>query len=426
MAVSVADHEFRVPTRAVMFPEDVNKWEKSEAYQDLLGFLKSLNESVRGKCCSSACDVSAAVQGLLDMLDTMASWLKEYPPIDQPQRYGNKAFRDYYARLSKDAAELVTTAVGAEYSAGSKEVSVYLVESVGNSTRIDYGTGHELAFLMFLACLFKIEALKKEDAQATVNKVFKRYVELARELQATYKMEPAGSQGVWSLDDYQFVPFIWGSSQLIMNPKIAPEMFTSEKVVEQYADDYLFLSCIKFILQVKTGPFAEHSNQLWNISGVQSWSKINQGLVKMYKAEVLHKFPVVQHVLFGSLLSITAATTCTHQPPPPSGPQYPTAMPPPPSSSFTRIPPQSTLRSHSVDLSAMKPPFGGAAAMARKPSLDTAHLPTSTAAHSTTTLPAGTFPASAGVPAKTLPSSTVLPSTTFPTSTTLPGTDAHK
>lgn len=63
-------------------------------------------------------------------------------------------------------------------------------------------------------------------------------------------MEPAGSQGVWSLDDYQFIPFIWGSSQLQMNPKIAPEMFCNEKTVNDNADEYMFLGCIKFILSV--------------------------------------------------------------------------------------------------------------------------------------------------------------------------------
>ena len=41
-------------------------------------------------------------------------------------------------------------------------------------------------------------------------------------------------------------------------------------------------------LQVKTGPFAEHSNQLWNISAVPHWEKVNSGLIKMYKAEVCY------------------------------------------------------------------------------------------------------------------------------------------
>jgi hypothetical protein len=45
------------------------------------------------------------------------------------------------------------------------------------------------------------------------------------------------------------------------------------------------------LFQMKTGPFAEHSNQLWNISAVPSWSKVNQGLIRMYKAEVSGGWP---------------------------------------------------------------------------------------------------------------------------------------
>ena len=55
---------------------------------------------------------------------------------------------------------------------------------------------------------------------------------------------------------------------------------------------------------MKTGPFAEHSNQLWNVSGVPRWEKVHAGLVKMYRAEVLSKFPVIQHVFFGSIFTL--------------------------------------------------------------------------------------------------------------------------
>lgn len=48
----------------------------------------------------------------------------------------------------------------------------------------------------------------------------------------------------------------------------------------------MFIGCIDYINNVKTGLFAEHSPQLWNISAVESWIKINTGLVKMYQKEV--------------------------------------------------------------------------------------------------------------------------------------------
>lgn len=88
------------------------------------------------------------------------------------------------------------------------------------------------------------------------------------------------------------------------NPRIEPTQFPDETVVERLSSEFMFIGCIQYILKVKSGPFHEHSNQLYNISGTATWSKINQGLIKMYKGEVLGKFPVAQHMLFGSLLKI--------------------------------------------------------------------------------------------------------------------------
>lgn len=60
----------------------------------------------------------------------------------------------------------------------------------------------------------------------------------------------------------------------------------NEEIVNSFSNEFMFLSCIKYINEVKKGPFAEHSNQLWSISGVSNWPKINAGLIRMYKVEV--------------------------------------------------------------------------------------------------------------------------------------------
>lgn len=322
------DHEFVVPKKSIKVPADMAIWEKSEAYFEYLGFILALNKSVQGKALNIECSQNPVVGNVVRMLNEFDEWITQIPPTEQPQRFGNKSFRIWHERLQQNGVEELQKVLPPELHRAVPEIVQYLCESFGNPTRIDYGTGHEMAFLMFLCCMFKIGAFKQDDKVAVVLKIFNRYLELVRRLQLIYRMEPAGSHGVWSLDDYQFVPFIWGSAQLIGHPRLEPRHFVEPDIVESYSKQYMFLGSIEFISKVKIGPFSEHSNQLWNVSAVSSWAKVNNGLIKMYKAEVLAKFPVIQHVLFGSLLSIKPASPA----PVGRGPcqSQPTRLPPPP------------------------------------------------------------------------------------------------
>lgn len=72
----------------------------------------------------------------------------------------------------------------------------------------------------------------------------------------------------------------------LVNAPFRPSEFLEESIINEFKDKYMFIGCIDYINKVKTGQFAEHSPQLWSISAVESWQKINSGLVKMYQKEV--------------------------------------------------------------------------------------------------------------------------------------------
>lgn len=95
------------------------------------------------------------------------------------------------------------------------EVTDYFLGSFGDFFRIDYGTGHEAAFAAWLYCLHSLGIFTHADRMDMVLQLFNKYIKLMRRLQRTYWLEPAGSHGVWGLDDYHFLPFLWGASQLI-------------------------------------------------------------------------------------------------------------------------------------------------------------------------------------------------------------------
>jgi len=176
--------------------------------------------------------------------------------------------------------------------------------SFGDPRRLDYGTGHETAFLAILFAFGARGLLAKADAADAVLCVFAAYIRLMRRLQSVYVLEPAGSHGVWGLDDYHVLPFLFGAAQLVgMEDDVPTGKVYTERIIKDYADSYLYVDAIRQVLLAKTGaPFHETSPMLYDITAVPTWSKTHAGLMKMYRAEVLGKFPVIQHFLFGPTL----------------------------------------------------------------------------------------------------------------------------
>ncbi|TKA65055.1 hypothetical protein B0A49_09606, partial [Cryomyces minteri] len=86
-----------------------------------------------------------------------------------------------------------------------------------------------------------------------------------------------------------------------LSDAVDPADVVKAKVVEHERETNMYFSAIGFIYDVKKGPFWEHSPILFDISGIRAgWAKINKSMLKMYNAEVLAKFPVIQHFPFGS------------------------------------------------------------------------------------------------------------------------------
>ena len=180
------------------------------------------------------------------------------------------------------------------------ELLEYIVASLGDRKRMDYGTGHELNFLCFLYCAVRVELLPLHGSLILL--LFNSYIRLARRLQATYQLEPAGSKGAWGLDDYQHLPFVFGAAQL-QSSSIRPADVFDQEILKRCRTTHMYIDGIAVVLETKTGGHpAEMTPILFNVSQtVASWHKIRSGMTRMYIDEVLLKFPVAQHILFGSV-----------------------------------------------------------------------------------------------------------------------------
>ena len=340
------EHKFVRPVKKIHDGPDVSFFLTSLAYKDVMTFVLQLNHSMLPRISgieetktvqtweldSNAVTLSEPVQKLQQLVHRLDSFIDQVPPDTGPRRFGNISFRKWYNLVEANLPALLkeflppdvlsfghseddATAITPE-----DELQVYLLGSFGSPQRLDYGTGHELSFLAFLGVLWKLGLFRGQEPgvaeRGIVIGIFEPYLNLVRRLIKLYTLEPAGSHGVWGLDDNSFLPYIFGSAQLA--PAIieadptplegslpeAPDAssVTNRSFVQRERTKNMYFSAVDFIFDVKRGPFGEHSPMLYDISGITAgWGKINKGMIKMYNAEVLSKFPVVQHFPFGSL-----------------------------------------------------------------------------------------------------------------------------
>ncbi|KAK4690835.1 hypothetical protein P7C70_g9481, partial [Phenoliferia sp. Uapishka_3] len=87
------------PRKKIFTQEDIPNWLDSEAYYQIELFIARLSVAVDGKRVEDECHESAAVKAIVTFLEDLTAKIDSIPLDPSPQRFGNKAFRDWLSTM---------------------------------------------------------------------------------------------------------------------------------------------------------------------------------------------------------------------------------------------------------------------------------------------------------------------------------------
>lgn len=200
-------YNFQRPSKLIVGFDTLEQFSKSKTRAELVRFIEEVSDSLKMQQVGR--ETGCFVQEVLRFIKKLKIFAQERSELTQVIRYGDISFREWCTHLQTESNAFVTQILPDNLKMADTELSAYLDASFGDSVRLDYGTGHELAFCAFLLCCFKLGIFSSDDFFHIGALVFPAYNELVRELVVSFRLEPAGSKGSWGLDDYFFLPFYW-------------------------------------------------------------------------------------------------------------------------------------------------------------------------------------------------------------------------
>lgn len=140
--------------------DELEKWKNTVAHKQLLQFVQQLNHFAKDKSKGMNDYEPITLPPLIALRTLLASLtdlIEAIPPIqnDRGQRFGNKAFRTWIERMEALVDKFGLESEPPLLEDARQELCMYLRDSFGNYQRIDYGTGHELNFIIVLLGVYK-------------------------------------------------------------------------------------------------------------------------------------------------------------------------------------------------------------------------------------------------------------------------------
>ena len=114
--------QWQVPRKTILSKEQLEYFQGSKTYQDIISYIETLNNAVIGSKLTDDCHISPVstahltnilvplmmektekgVTAVLGVLEKIAQIAKDIPPVDNAaSRFGNPAFRTFYDKVSE-------------------------------------------------------------------------------------------------------------------------------------------------------------------------------------------------------------------------------------------------------------------------------------------------------------------------------------